>query len=55
MRRKLSYSFPQVGQTYTVIGGVSRFVDFYNDGEVIYQIKLGNLEGEGKNDFVLVE
>lgn len=48
---KLAYSVPQKGKTYTVIGGVSRFVDFYNDGEVIYQIKLGNQSGLGEYDF----
>lgn len=52
---KLAYSTPKEGETYTVIGGVSRFVDFYNDGEVIYQIKLGNQEGVGLYDFRLVK
>lgn len=52
---KLAYSSPKKDETYTVVGGVSRFVDFYNDGEVIYQIKLGNQKGIGLNDFRLVK
>jgi micrococcal nuclease len=50
---KLAYSYPVIGKTYQVIGGISRFVDFYNEGKVIYQIKLGNLTGVGLYDFTL--
>ncbi|MDD3999397.1 MAG: thermonuclease family protein [Bacilli bacterium] len=52
---KLAYSVPEIGKTFTVIGGVSRFVDFFNEGEVIYQIKLGNQKGVGLEDFKLIQ
>lgn len=54
MRFKLDYDSVKEGTVYTVIGGVSRFVNFYENGEVIYQIKLGNREDVGLNDFMPV-
>lgn len=39
-----------VGQVYEVIGGVSKYVDPYQDGKEIFQLKLGNYI-EGLNDF----
>lgn len=51
---KLSYSIPQEGVTYKVIGGVSKYVDIYDDYKIIYQIKLGNQKGVGVYDFLQV-
>lgn len=48
---QLAYSFPQVGTKYDVIGGVSKFVDAYDNNKVHYQIMLGNLTNETINDF----
>lgn len=49
---KLGHSVPVVGTSYKVIGGVSKFVDRFNDNTVIYQIKLGNQKGVGLYDFI---
>jgi micrococcal nuclease len=46
-------TFPQVGSKYDVIGGVSKYVNAYEENAVFYQIKLGNLTAETMSDFVL--
>lgn len=52
VKPQLAYSFVQVGTKYDVIGGVSKFVDAYDNNKVYYQIKLGNIKPETINDFV---
>lgn len=50
----LKYTYPVVGNVYRVIGGVSRYVNAYENNKVYYQIKLGNLQYDGVDDFILV-
>ncbi|MGD9886538.1 MAG: thermonuclease family protein [Bacilli bacterium] len=52
---KLPFDFPQIGARYDVIGGVSKYVNAYENNSVHYQLKLGNLTEETFNDFVLSE
>ncbi|MGD9605555.1 MAG: thermonuclease family protein [Bacilli bacterium] len=52
---KLPSDFPQIGSRYDVIGGVSKYVNAYENNTVYYQLKLGNLTEETFNDFVLSE
>jgi endonuclease YncB( thermonuclease family) len=52
---KLDRSFITVGKKYDVIGGVSKYVNPYEDNKVYYQIKLGNITSDTMNDFVLSE
>ncbi|MCK9536436.1 MAG: thermonuclease family protein [Bacilli bacterium] len=52
---KLLRGYVTVGMKYDVIGGVSKFVDVYNNNKVYYQIKLGNITEQTVNDFVLSE
>lgn len=49
----LKATYPEVGKKYNVIGGVSKFVDVFDNNKVHYQIKLGNLQYDGVNDFIL--
>lgn len=51
---KKDYDSIQKGQIYNVIGGVSRYVNSFEQNKVYYQIKLGNLAHDGIRDIVLV-
>lgn len=48
---KLSYSLAKesIGKTFTIIGGVSQYVNY--DNEKIFQVMVGNITGGGANDF----
>lgn len=50
---KLSREFIVVGKKYDVIGGVSKYVNPFENNKVYYQIKLGNITEDTINDFVL--
>ncbi|MDD3107440.1 MAG: hypothetical protein PHP65_06555, partial [Bacilli bacterium] len=52
---KLPQTFAQIGSRYDVIGGVSKYVNAYENNAVFYQLKLGNLTEQTMNDFVLSE
>ena len=44
---KVTDSYVVVGQKYDVIGGVSLYVNPFENNKVYYQIKLGNLAHDG--------
>lgn len=48
---KLALSYLVEGEVYNVIGGVSRYVNPFEENKVYYQLKLGNIAGEGLYDF----
>lgn len=48
---KLALSYLVVGEVYDVIGGVSRYLNPFEDNKIYYQIKLGNINEEGLYDF----
>ncbi|MGB4180669.1 MAG: hypothetical protein WBK52_01800, partial [Bacilli bacterium] len=50
---KLLREFIVVGKKYDVIGGVSKYVNPFENNKVYYQIKLGNITEDTINDFVL--
>jgi len=51
---KVTDSYVVVGQKYDVIGGVSLYVNPFENNKVYYQIKLGNLAHDGIKDFIKV-
>jgi micrococcal nuclease len=50
---KLPQSFATVGSRYDVVGGVSKYVNAYENNTVYYQLKVGNITEETINDFKL--
>ncbi len=52
---QLAYDYIEVGSEYYVIGGVSKYVDPFQNGLEIFQLKLGNLKHDGKDDFKKIE
>ena len=51
----VGYDVFVIGKTYNIIGGVSKYVNVYENNKVYYQLKVGNYTPQFRNDIELVK